>query len=87
MEQENIKMDSIEEAFLTQEQAAARIAALKVKMTLPEELNADIIEEALDFIFAKKCNLKVCSYCQTINQKDSGRCIACGKHLHRKWKS
>ena len=34
---------------LTQEQAAARIVALKEKKTLPEDLNADNIEEALNF--------------------------------------
>lgn len=34
---------------LTQEQAAARIVALKEKATLPEDLDADNIEEALNF--------------------------------------
>lgn len=34
---------------LTQEQAAARIVALKEKTTLPEDLDADNIEEALNF--------------------------------------
>lgn len=58
---------------------------LKVRITGTEpvkkqEAARPVGQESLDSIYAKKSNLWICSRCETLNQSDSNKCAACGKH-------